>query len=110
MGQTNNKPGSAKGVPKPVERCVDARFPDRLRKAMGDLNGAQLARRIGATKQVIGQYLSGQKKNPAALLIFLIADELKVSPRWLLTGVEERAAIRAPAAPAKQERRERVTA
>jgi transcriptional regulator with XRE-family HTH domain len=78
-----------------VKWSVDQGFPLRLRQAMGEMSDADLARRAGMTRAVIGQYLKGEKKNPHALIIFAIADALGVSPRWLLLGQEE---------PAKQDR------
>lgn len=86
MKAKNQKPGAKKGVPKPLAREVDPAFPARLRQVMGVLTDAQLARDVGASRAVIGQYLNGRKKRPEALLIFAIADRLGVSPRWLLTG------------------------
>lgn len=89
MKPANRKPGSAKGVPKPSKRGVDDGFPGRLKAALGQrpgLNVPQLADEIGCSGQVLWNYLSGKNKSPEALLILALADALKVSARWILTG------------------------
>jgi transcriptional regulator with XRE-family HTH domain len=102
MGAVRGKPGAKKNVTKPVQWSVDPAFPERLKKAMKGMTAAELARRTGATRAVIGQYLKlGEKKNPHPLIVFAIADALEVSPRWLLTGSEDRVVLSAPTGAAK---------
>lgn len=91
-----NKPGSKKGVLKPVRRKLDGdAFAERLKAAMAlypGLTNAELARRIGATKQVVGKGLSGSSTNMDALLGLKLRDTLQVSLRWLLIGEGDMAA------------------
>lgn len=89
MPVPRRKPGSAKGVPKPQTRVVDPGFPGRLRAAMELRPGVgvpQLALEARCTGAVLWNYLNGKNRAPEALLLFAIADALRVSPRWLLTG------------------------
>lgn len=78
-------PGSKKGVPKPAKRKLDAHFHERLKAAMAARQWGvpQLAKEAGCTRAVILNYLAGGKAQIDALLLFDIADKLKVSERWL---------------------------
>lgn len=81
------KPGSAKGVPKPLKRTLDPDFGQRLKAAMAqraELSVQSLADKVGCTKQALYNYLRGTSKQIEALLLFDLADELDVSTRWLL--------------------------
>lgn len=82
------RPGSPKGQAKPPKRRLDPGFPGRLKKAMAavKVNDAELARRAGRTRAVIGQYLAGDKTSIDGLLLFDVADALDVSGRWLVKG------------------------
>ena len=44
----------------------------------------QLAREVGCTRAVLLNYRKGKNKTIEALLLFKLADALKVSARWLL--------------------------
>ena len=83
------RPGSPKGQPKPSKRVLDAGFPKRFGGAFAQRPGLsvpQLATEVGCTRAALHNYLNGKNKTIEALLLFLLADALNVSARWLLTG------------------------
>jgi len=89
MATKRRRPGSPKGQPKPAKRVLDPNFPGRLQEAIDDRPGLtvpQLSRDVGCTRAVIWKYLNGGSKTIEAILLFTLADALKVSARWLLTG------------------------
>lgn len=64
-------------------------FVERLHDAMVQqgLDGpVQLGKRLGVNKQTASKWIRGETTILAASDLFLIADGLKVSPRWLWTG------------------------
>jgi transcriptional regulator with XRE-family HTH domain len=87
---THNKPGPKKGVPRPLKRQIDGGFPDRFIAACAmrpDLDDdVKIAKTLGCTKQVVGQWKFGGRKAIDALLVLKIMDVFGVSGRWLLTG------------------------
>lgn len=52
-------------------------------------NSRRLAMAVGLSPQTLGKYWNGNRLIPANFL-FLIADVIKVNPRWLITGEGER--------------------
>lgn len=84
----NKKPGPKKGTKREVARPLDAEFPARLKLAMAEhkppLTHAGLARLVGCSRMVIGNYVSGNQKTADPLLLLAIADALKVRLSWLL--------------------------
>lgn len=89
MVQKRGVTGSPKGQTKPRKRALDPDFPKRLNSVFAlhpGLTVPDLAREIGCTRAVLWNYLNGNNKTVEALLLFTLADRLKVSARWLLTG------------------------
>lgn len=68
---------------------VHTTFGQRLRtarKAAG-LTLEALARKVGTTRSALAQYENGRLVECKASMLFPICDTLKVSPRWLGTGI-----------------------
>jgi transcriptional regulator with XRE-family HTH domain len=64
-------------------------FADRLRAAMaqaGISRPMDLARKTGASPQLINKWLKGVTQNIRAADLFRLSDALQVSGRWLLFG------------------------
>ena len=66
-------------------RKRDMGFSERLNDAMVGREDATLARSIGVSKSLVGNWRRGTV--PSGPTIFRLADELGVSPRWLATGL-----------------------
>lgn len=96
-----DKPGPAKGVPRPKRRTLDAHFPARLEAALAKnpryllagngrarsrFNVPLLAADLKCSRMVIGNYLKGKNTTIEALLLDDLARRLDVSAGWLLTG------------------------
>ena len=83
------KPGAKKGVPKPLKRRLDPGFPSRFRAAleMQKITEAELARRVGCSRQAIYRYLSGEAAYMDPHLLLDICEELGISPRLLIPRV-----------------------
>lgn len=76
-------------------RVAPTTFGSRLRtarKAAG-LTLEQLAKKAGCTKSLLAQYENGRVAECRMALLFGICDALKVSPRWMATGVGSAAYI-----------------
>jgi transcriptional regulator with XRE-family HTH domain len=64
-------------------------FSDRLRAAMahaGIMRPTDLARKMGASPQLVNKWLTGTTQNIRAIDLFRLGETLKVSTRWLLHG------------------------
>jgi transcriptional regulator with XRE-family HTH domain len=77
---------------------------DRIRKAREHygMSQAELARRIGISKQAMYQMESNRTPDPGALKIKAIASNLRVSTDYLLGLSDDERQPAAPAAPAPQ--------
>ena len=64
-------------------------FTERLKELTTDINRgwqADLARRCGATRAAIPNWLSGRNRGIESTHLFTIADYFRVNARWLATG------------------------
>jgi len=89
MAKLPRKPGSAKGVPKPLRRVLDPEFGVRLKIAMDRQPGLTvpaLARKIGCTRAALWNYLNGNSRTIDVHLFLDLCEALEVAPRWLLSG------------------------
>jgi len=92
MPKGGKKPGSPKGVPKPLRRVLDPQFGTRLKVAMDmqpGLSVPDLTRKVGCTRAVIWKYLNGNSRSIDVHLFLDICEALGVSPRWLLSGTTQ---------------------
>ncbi len=64
-------------------------FGERLREArvLRKLSQGELADKVGLTQSAISALESGASKKASADNLFVIADALRVSARWLATGL-----------------------
>lgn len=88
----------------PVNNAIHARIyipsmaantiTDRIREAFNEsefggelgLGQAAFARRVGVSKQTVGDWLLGRSVNIRPENLFYLADSLRVEARWLATG------------------------